>query len=456
MYNGLNVNFTNDRFGNSNSALSFQDGFYTVPADVYFSGDFTISVWIKINTLVEWGTILDFGCYSAYGNKYDVYLTPSEKDPNIGQPSIYMYDSNGRFNRFLSNNILNEKFWNFFVLTLSGNTAKLYINGTLTDTFYNFPVPANVVRDSNYVGGDNFNSALLKSDLDYLRIYKRALNETEIDILYNFQPTISSTMAASTISVSTTSKSEAITTSSLIYTTSDASILSSAKETTFTANSTSTTETLVSSSLPSSISFTQVNPFSSTKNISASIQLDNLTSLNQLSSAEVVNILSQDFDLNNCLLNCSNNGFCRFDKKTNKFGCECFEYFSGARCETDLRPCSKSPCLNNGVCVQNETGLELFSFYCQCSQFYEGDWCEVKKDLCANETCSNHGSCVDLQNQTKCNCVFLYGGHDCEFKSESMKTIESVVKSSAIIAILFMVLLGLLILLSDLFNCFLK
>ena len=163
---------------------------------------------------------------------------------------------------------------------MSGATAKLYINGTLTDTFNGFPIPANVLRYSNFIGGDNFGSPFLQSDLDDLRIYKRPLNSTEINILYNFQPTTSSTqdstMESTAKTLTTTTQTEAYTTSSF-YTTLHSSIMSSAKESSYSTNLISSTETIVSTSLPSSVSITQLNHFSSTKSLTTTTQSEALT-----------------------------------------------------------------------------------------------------------------------------------------------------------------------------------
>ncbi|KFM83528.1 Abnormal pharyngeal pumping eat-20, partial [Stegodyphus mimosarum] len=39
--------------------------------------------------------------------------------------------------------------------------------------------------------------------------------------------------------------------------------------------------------------------------------------------------------------------------------CECFEPYSGSRCEID--PCSQHPCENGGVCKINDS-----NYFCEC------------------------------------------------------------------------------------------
>ena len=52
--------YTYDRTGKSNSALNMNKGTPGVPSGTYFNSNFTISVWIKANTLSQWIRILDF------------------------------------------------------------------------------------------------------------------------------------------------------------------------------------------------------------------------------------------------------------------------------------------------------------------------------------------------------------------------------------------------------------
>ena len=45
----------------SNSYLWLNWGYVAVPPNVYFSGDFSVSVWIKIIEYGKWQRIFDFG-----------------------------------------------------------------------------------------------------------------------------------------------------------------------------------------------------------------------------------------------------------------------------------------------------------------------------------------------------------------------------------------------------------
>lgn len=160
--------------------------------------------------------------------------------------------------------------------------------------------------------------------------------------------------------------------------------------------------------------------------------------------------MNQNVDLNDCMANCSNNGICVYSTLQNKYLCQCFTYFSGSMCQIDLRPCSQNPCLNGGLCIQNGSSIVDLSYYCVCMQNYQGVRCELKTDICSNETCSNHGTCIDLFNTTKCKCYDLYEGEKCENESEYLKTINKVINSSLIIAIITIIIFYLIFIVSDL------
>ena len=162
--------------------------------------------------------------------------------------------------------------------------------------------------------------------------------------------------------------------------------------------------------------------------------------------------MNQNVDLNDCMTNCSNNGICVYAPLQNRYSCQCFTYFSGSKCQKDLRPCSQNPCLNGGLCIQNYSSIIDLSFYCVCMQYYEGLRCELKTDICSNDTCSNHGTCIDLFNTTKCKCYDLYEGNKCEFESINLITINKVIKSSLIIAIIAIIIFYLTFIISDLIS----
>ena len=188
LYNGSNVQFVRDRFGNANSAIRFSDGYFQVPTGVYFKGDFTVSVWIKPIRSFGGGPVFDFIGYSYnnFGNGYysdNIRLITSTYYSALSNNqllSIYLrnYESRTEASYPL---ILAQ--WAHLVFTLSDTVGSFYINGLLIsqkDTMFS---PRNVIRTSNYIGrSDGYSN--LWADLDDFRIYNRSMSQAEVDYLF--------------------------------------------------------------------------------------------------------------------------------------------------------------------------------------------------------------------------------------------------------------------------------
>ena len=144
-------------------------------------------------------------------------------------------------------------------------------------------------------------------------------------------------------------------------------------------------------------------------------------------------------DLSACLINCSNQGFCKLNS-LQQYICECNQYRTGGACQSDSRPCSNNPCLNNATClnVMNQT-----EFQCQCSNpnLYYGIYCENKFDLCQNSSVcinTNQGYCIVNGTQPLCKCLMGYSGVNCEILSTELVAIKVITKTTTIIAIVVM------------------
>ncbi len=176
--------------------------------------------------------------------------------------------------------------------------------------------------------------------------------------------------------------------------------------------------------------------------------------INTSNSQVMFDILQNyDGDLTSCLLNCSNNGVCFLDKSDKKFKCSCDAYFTGYSCQTDIRPCSSNPCINNSTCINYQKSSGIWHFSCNCSSFYTGIYCENKINICENETCSSNGNCYDNSSVPACKCFQLYEGVKCDKKSEKLIMLKGVIKSASIIAIITIVVFFIFILILDISGC---
>jgi len=156
------------------NALNFNtnlQNYATLPAATYFSGDFTIECWVNPTAHTNWSRIIDFG--NGAGSNNVLFATSYGTS---GQPGFYVGGAQFQANAQIP---LNQ--WTHLAATLSGNTATIYINGVASGTA-NFPVPANITRNYNYIGRSNWGwgDPSPSASFDDLRIWSVAKTGGEI------------------------------------------------------------------------------------------------------------------------------------------------------------------------------------------------------------------------------------------------------------------------------------
>jgi preprotein translocase subunit SecG len=133
--------------------------------------------------------------------------------------------------------------------------------------------------------------------------------------------------------------------------------------------------------------------------------------------------------------------------------CECNQYKTGGACQSDSRPCSSNPCLNNATCLNVINQMNQSKFQCNCSNpnLYYGIFCENKFDLCQNSSVcfNNQGYCVVNDTQPMCKCLMGYSGVNCEILSSALSAKKVITKTTTIIAIVVMGLFILLVIFFD-------
>ena len=180
-WNGIvhGATLTTDRFGNANSAYSFDGSSnYIATGNLNLNDTATISAWVyPIGTL---GSMVD-----------------KDKDASgdAGYVLIYNNPVHGLYAHVgWSGNAANDIFpspyysltvnqWHHCVLTLNNGTAKIYLDNNLiyTQTGVN---PTSQNSDTLLFGKSVWGGNLLNGKLDDIRIYNRPLDSTEINSLY--------------------------------------------------------------------------------------------------------------------------------------------------------------------------------------------------------------------------------------------------------------------------------
>lgn len=175
LYDGLNANLVQDRFGKSNSALQLENGYYKVPFGVYFNYEFTLTIWIKLNSYRKNGVIIDFG-----NNIEDNILISTDDDDDLTNSIVvYIYDESFK-SELKSNFSLKLDQWTHLAIVFNKGNADIYFNCT-HDTSGPLYIPRNLMRMNNYIGKSNFaNFKNAHAIYDELKIYKRALSLSQL------------------------------------------------------------------------------------------------------------------------------------------------------------------------------------------------------------------------------------------------------------------------------------
>jgi hypothetical protein len=160
------------------NALNFSsslENYASLPPATYFSGDFTIECWVYPTDHTNWSRVIDFG----NGTSDNVLFATSVS--TSGKPGLHISGSELEANEQIS---LNQ--WSHLAVTLSGTTATIYINGIASGTA-NFPIPANVIRNDNYIGRSNWGwgDPAPDASLDDLRIWNVAKTPSQIQAAMN-------------------------------------------------------------------------------------------------------------------------------------------------------------------------------------------------------------------------------------------------------------------------------
>jgi hypothetical protein len=185
--NGLNgivtrATLTTDRFGNPNSAYHFSGGnqCIRVPNFPLLTSNFTVSVWMrtrggsKLQICLQynfvpnhiWNLSYDHGAYGVGFNCWD--------DVNgswYGAPMSYRLDTT----------------WTNVIVKYDGNAQYIYINGSLlASRKVTVPILSNALRElaicDTFTNGDH---EPWNGDVDDVRLYSRALSDSEITALAN-------------------------------------------------------------------------------------------------------------------------------------------------------------------------------------------------------------------------------------------------------------------------------
>jgi hypothetical protein len=176
LYGGHNASLTTDRFGKSQSAIALNNGYYKMPAGVYFNSSFSFMAWVKLREITYWSRIMDV----ANQGPVDNVAFALNKEISGGITSLITsgtywgltYPTTTKFT-------LNS--WQHVAFVLNYPTNYLYLNGNLMATATSTILPRNVIRRYNFVGKSTFpGDSYAVADLDEIKIFNRALTQQQV------------------------------------------------------------------------------------------------------------------------------------------------------------------------------------------------------------------------------------------------------------------------------------
>ena len=192
---GGGATLTEDRFGNPNSAYYFggvdNSSYIYVPSSnsLNFNSNATYSFYVKLNSergMDGWGSPVAAGNQCIFAKDHDMtgyagMISSSESGSNIWIASFN--NVQGDIQNSLKR--LNDGEWIHVVFVFEGNISKIYVDGQmLSQTEYSGSINVGNDRDLYFGRFSNYWYPL-DGVLDDIRIYNRALTESEVKALYN-------------------------------------------------------------------------------------------------------------------------------------------------------------------------------------------------------------------------------------------------------------------------------
>jgi gliding motility-associated-like protein len=174
------ASLTTDRFGTANEAylLDGIDDYIQMPSDYWVSGNFSFSGWILLNGYGSWARFFEWGNGI---DKDNVFYSPYQSGSTVF--TIHKCSSSARTYAYNSSTIPTSV-WTHIVITLTGDTARIYKNNVFWYSYKMIDTPCSVIRTQCYFGKSNYPNPYLNGKIDDIRIYNRAISVAEIDTIY--------------------------------------------------------------------------------------------------------------------------------------------------------------------------------------------------------------------------------------------------------------------------------
>lgn len=174
------VAYAPGRFGSAID-LDGAGGVVTLPAGVADAADLTVAAWVNWDGGDNWQRLFDFG------NNTNQYLFLC---PRTGSNTMRFAIRNGGAEQAVETSVLPAGQWVHVAVTLSGSTARLYVNGVAAASNPGVTInPIDFAPVYNYLGDSQFSAdPTFNGRIDELHIYSYALTSGEIQNLMQGRP----------------------------------------------------------------------------------------------------------------------------------------------------------------------------------------------------------------------------------------------------------------------------
>jgi Glycosyl hydrolase catalytic core/Concanavalin A-like lectin/glucanases superfamily/Putative Ig domain/Protein of unknown function (DUF642) len=181
--NGFAVGIPGYTAGHTGQAVTLDgtNSFIQLPPNVANSAAFTFAAWVYWNGGAQWQRIFDFGNDTSHY----LFLTPSSSSG-----TLRFAINNGGGEQIIETTGMPSGQWRHIAVTLSGSSAKLYVNGVLATSSSSFTiVPSNFNPNLNYLGKSQFAAdPLFRGRLDEAQIADYAFTAAQIAALQTNLP----------------------------------------------------------------------------------------------------------------------------------------------------------------------------------------------------------------------------------------------------------------------------
>ena len=177
-----NVQFIKNRHGEDNAAIYLNYGSLSMPTGVYFSGDFSISAWVNIQSHTYFSRLVE--CGSSKPGRDSVALILSREETGI--PMLQISDDQYA-SQMVATESLTRYAWTFLVVTLKKNKGTIYFNGEIRGESAQDGLvqPRGVRRHKCFIGKSShlYVYTMPRAYIDDLVFYNTALSGSHIQTI---------------------------------------------------------------------------------------------------------------------------------------------------------------------------------------------------------------------------------------------------------------------------------